>query len=322
MKRAAILLVTVLALAACSKPAPSPPPPVPAPQQEAPQPPPTPAPVPPPPPEPPRGVLEPAQVLQGDLAVVRLDRPVGGDVTVRVDGLEEQPKVYYTEGRASAFVGFPAAARPGSYPVTIAWPGGQWEGAFEVVRKAFTEDRLVVTEQQQAIYYDPRQAEEWRRVFALRSTSQVQPLWTGPFRAPLDGDLKITTYFGEIRFVNGKETGRHSGMDFGAPTGTPILAPAPGRVILAEKLIVTGWTIIIDHGYNLFTTYYHCDSLDVKPGDEVTTGDIIGRVGNTGFSTGPHLHWTATIGNTPVNPWPLTESAPMGIRAPHPFLPE
>lgn len=263
---------------------------------------------------PPSVSLEPAEVLQGDLAVLRFDRPVEGEVKVVVEGLSEQPKVYRLEGKPVAFLGFPAATREGSYPVQVTWPDGSWEGSVTVVRKEFTEDRLVVTEEQQAVYFDPRQQEEWKKVFRVRSRSEERPLWRGAFRVPLDGDLKVTTYFGEIRFVNGVETGRHSGMDFGAPTGTPILAPARGKVVLAEELIVTGWTIIIDHGFNLFTAYYHLDQVGVSPAEWVDPGQPIGTVGNTGFSTGPHLHWTATIGNLPVDPWPLTQSPVMGIR--------
>lgn len=250
---------------------------------------------------------------QGDVATLSFDRSVTGEVKVSVEGLNEQPKIFSFDGRPVAFIGFPAGAKVGDYPIRVTWPDGSWQGSATVVYKQFTEDRLVVTEEQQELYYDPRQAEQWAKLFRLRSTSAERPLWRGAFQVPLEGDLRITTYFGEIRFVNGVETGRHSGMDFGAPTGTPILAPARGRVILAEELIVTGWTIVIDHGMNLFTTYYHCEGLAVAPGDWVEPGDLIGTVGSTGFSTGPHLHWTATIGNTPVDPWPLTQAPPLGV---------
>ncbi len=270
-------------------------------------------------PEPPRVSIDPPQVLQGDFTTLRLDRPVEGEVTVHVEGLWEQPKVFRHRGRPVAFIGFPANARVGTYPVAVTWPGGEWRGTIELVYKQFTEDRLVVTEEQEQVYYDPRAADQWRRVFALRSESHPVPLWRGPFRPPLEGPQHITTYFGEIRYVNGKETGRHSGMDFGAPTGTPVLAPARGRVILAEEMIVPGRIVILDHGQNLFTAYYHLGSIAVEPGQMVQAGEVIGTVGSTGFSTGPHLHWTATIGNIPVDPWPLTRASPLGIPAPeHP----
>jgi murein DD-endopeptidase MepM/ murein hydrolase activator NlpD len=254
--------------------------------------------------------------------VLTLDQPVAGAVKVKVQGLDEQPKTYLLNGKPVAFIGFPANAKVGDYPVTVTWDGGQWTGSLSVIYKKFTEDRLTVTEQQEATYYDPRQDEEWARVFKLRSDSIPRPLWDGPFAVPLAIPLRITTYFGEIRYVNGKETGRHSGMDFGAPEGTPVLAPARGKVMMTEKLIVTGNTLILDHGMNLYTTYYHLSAFDVKPGDWVEPGQVIAKVGNTGFSTGPHLHWTATIGNTPVDPWPLTLEAPLGYRAPVPETPE
>lgn len=260
-----------------------------------------------------RVLLQPERVLQGDFVTLRLDRPVTGEVKVTVKGLEEQSKVFLKDGAAVAFIGFPAAARVGTYPVSVTWEKGRWDGQLEVVRKQFTEDRLVVTEEQQAIYYDPRQEQEWKRVFDSRSRTLPEPLWRDAFRLPLAGPIKITTYFGEIRFVNGVETGRHSGMDFAAETGTPILAPARGKVVLAEKLIVTGWTIIIDHGVNLYTVYYHCNTVTVKTGEMVRPGEQIGTVGSTGFSTGPHLHWTATIGNTPVDPWALTKAPVLGL---------
>ena len=246
--------------------------------------------------------LSPAQVLQGDFAVLRVDQPLPGDPVLHVEGLSEQPKLFLLDRRPTAFIGFPAAARPGIYPVRLTWDGGEWEGAIEVVKKDFTVDRLEVTEEQEELYYDPRQAEQWERLYRLRSTSEPEPLWRDVFLPPLEGELRVTTYFGEIRIVNGVETGRHSGMDFGAPTGTPIYAPARGKVILAEEFIVSGRTIVIDHGLNLFTAYYHCDELHVQPGEWVEAGQQIGTVGSTGFSTGPHLHWTANLNGVFIDP--------------------
>lgn len=321
-------LVSALALVGCSSlRAPKPPvPPHPPGSVVAPEPVPVvpvaPEAPPPPPLDPPEVSLDPPRVNQGDFVTVRLDRAVPGQVKVQVDGLSGQPQTYLFEGRATALIGFPAAIDPGIYPVTVSWGGGQWQGEIEVLRKQFTEDRLVVTEEQQAIYYDPRQDAEWQKLFSVRSRSHPVPLWSGPFLAPLAGTERVTTYFGEIRFVNGVETGRHSGMDFGTSTGTPIMAPSQGIVVMAEQLIVTGWSIVIDHGMNLFTVYYHCDTIAVREGERVRPGQVIGTVGSTGFSTGPHLHWTASIGNTPVDPRPLTLGPVLGIPSLVESLPE
>ena len=274
----------------------------------------TPDPAPPPkPPEPAKATIEPAPVAQGDVAVIRLDKAVEGSVRVRVDGLWEQPRTYIQNGKAAAFIGIPADAKVGSYPVTVTWSGGQWNGSLAVAYRQFTEDRLIVTEEQRETFYDPKQDAEWAKIFSLRSGAIAEPQWKGPFRAPIDGKLNISTHFGEIRFINDKEYGRHSGMDFEAAEGTPVLAPAPGKVVMTEKMIVSGMTVIIDHGMNLYTTYYHMSAYSVKPGDWVVPGQEIGKVGNTGFSLGAHLHWTASIGNIPVDPWPMTQKSPLGI---------
>src|SRR5665647_2010269 len=95
---------------------------------------------------------------------------------------------------------------------------------------------------------------------------------------------------------------RHSGLDLAAPLGTPVHAPNNGKVTLAAGgLLSTGNTIVIDHGMGLFTSYYHLNTMNVKAGDAVNKGDVIGTVGTTGFSTGPHLHYAVSIYNTNVN---------------------
>ncbi len=139
-------------------------------------------------------------------------------------------------------------------------------------------------------------------VKAARNVSSSEKLWDGNFIMPIEGIL--TTDFAEIRYVNDEKTSsRHSGIDLAASKGTKIKASNTGKVVLTRYMILTGNTIVIDHGFGLFTTYYHLDTMDVKAGDEVKKGDIIGTVGSTGFSTGPHLHFTFSIHNNYVNPY-------------------
>jgi murein DD-endopeptidase MepM/ murein hydrolase activator NlpD len=87
------------------------------------------------------------------------------------------------------------------------------------------------------------------------------------------------------------------------------MAPAPGRVVLAEMLKVRGNTTIIDHGWGIFTAYLHQSEIQVSVGDRVETGQIIGLVGGTGRVTGPHLHWEVWVGGVPVDPIEWTERA-------------
>jgi murein DD-endopeptidase MepM/ murein hydrolase activator NlpD len=106
------------------------------------------------------------------------------------------------------------------------------------------------------------------------------------------------------------ESERHSGLDISAPSGTDVFAANSGRINLAMTLTVTGNTIIIDHGMKLFSSYCHMSKLMVKEGELVKKGQLIGKVGSTGFSTGPHLHWGISSYKTYINPWLLLKNDP------------
>lgn len=136
-----------------------------------------------------------------------------------------------------------------------------------------------------------------------RTVSSDEKLWEGTFVMPVEGEL--TTDFAEIRYVNNEKlSSRHSGLDIAAPKGTPVSAPNNGIVTFAmEGLLSPGNTVVIDHGMGVFTSYYHLDTIDVVKGQKIKKGDIIGTVGTTGFSTGPHLHYAVSIYNSYVNPY-------------------
>ena len=111
--------------------------------------------------------------------------------------------------------------------------------------------------------------------------------------------------FGKRRIFNNQPRSPHSGEDFSAPTGTPVLATARGRVALAKDLFFLGKTVILDHGFGVYSFYGHLSSLGVEPGTNVQSGTAIGKVGATGRVTGPHLHWGVRLGNARVNPMEL-----------------
>jgi len=142
--------------------------------------------------------------------------------------------------------------------------------------------------------------------FVASIVDQVSPdkLWSGSFQFPSDYYTEsFPSVFGTRRNYNG--TGYvlyHTGLDFYGGTGTPIIAPAPGKVMFTGPLTVRGNTTIIDHGWGVFTLYFHQSEIEVKTGDEVVTGQEIGKVGGTGRVTGPHLHWEVRVGGVPVDP--------------------
>jgi len=142
-----------------------------------------------------------------------------------------------------------------------------------------------------------------------RQNPSQEKLWTGNFIQPCEG--RISTEYGVIRYTNGSETGtRHSGIDFANPIGTPAFATQNGYVRLAEFLNITGNTLVIDHGLGIYSQYYHLDSFDVKVGDYVEVGSIVGKIGTTGFSTGSHLHFCMYYNGIYLNPWKFFGNAP------------
>lgn len=147
---------------------------------------------------------------------------------------------------------------------------------------------------------EARAAAELKRLRAIYDTVTPERLWRGPFRLPLDGDFKGSN-FGKRRILNGKAGSPHGGVDFPAPTGTPVHAAQKGRVVLAEELYFSGNTVIVDHGLGLYTFYCHFSQIDAKVGDEVVAGTVLGEVGATGRVTGPHLHWGLEVQRARVN---------------------
>lgn len=132
------------------------------------------------------------------------------------------------------------------------------------------------------------------------SKSADHPLWTGTFIRPAVGT--ISTQFGTLRTVNKSSSSRHSGVDISLAAGTPVRASQAGVVTLAMPLNISGNTVFVDHGCQLFSIYYHLSKITVKKGQIVKPGDLIGKVGSTGFSTGPHLHWSMELNHVYVDP--------------------
>ncbi len=132
------------------------------------------------------------------------------------------------------------------------------------------------------------EAELKAKIFAA---SAAEPLWSSSFRAPVAAPP--TDSFGTRRMFNGKLASIHKGMDFHAASGTPVHAANSGIVVLARPLYYEGNCVIIDHGLGLYTISMHLSRIDVKEGESVTAGELLGLSGATGRVTGPHLHWAA-----------------------------
>ncbi|HMA34623.1 MAG TPA: M23 family metallopeptidase [Chloroflexia bacterium] len=144
---------------------------------------------------------------------------------------------------------------------------------------------------------------EQDRLRALAAGRSGPPRWTGLWTAPLAGPLTVTAPFGERRAYNAEPVSViHGGVDLAADLGTPIWAPAPGRVVLAEPLAERGNAIMVDHGAGVFTLYAHLSAFRVQAGQDVQAGDLLGLIGSTGLATGPHLHWEVYVAGALVEP--------------------
>jgi murein DD-endopeptidase MepM/ murein hydrolase activator NlpD len=122
-----------------------------------------------------------------------------------------------------------------------------------------------------------------------------------PFIIPVEG-ARVTSEYGQGRVYNGVPSWTHSGVDFGKAQGAPILAANDGKIVLTDQFSVHGNTIVIDHGWGIFTIYNHLDTIIVSQNATVKRGDQIGSMGSTGIATGPHLHWGMVVQNIRVNP--------------------
>lgn len=144
-------------------------------------------------------------------------------------------------------------------------------------------------------------SEERAKVGAFLKLETPERHWQEPLEAPLPGC--ITSPFGVTRLHNGKPTGEfHAGLDQRGAFGSPIHAVAGGTVKIVKKFELRGGTIAIDHGQGLESIYLHMSKFASKEGDQVNEGDVIGYVGSTGRSTGPHLHWTLYANGQAINP--------------------
>src|SRR5229473_4641518 len=146
-----------------------------------------------------------------------------------------------------------------------------------------------------------RAEEERQKLRDIFDRVTPERLWDGKFRIPLDG-VTTGTNFGRRRILNGNPGSPHGGVDLPGATGTPVHAAQRGKVVLAEELFFSGNTGVVDHGLGIYTFYGHISEIDVKVGDAVETGAVLGKVGATGRVTGPHLHWGLTVERARVNP--------------------
>ncbi|MCU0522572.1 MAG: M23 family metallopeptidase [Anaerolineae bacterium] len=165
---------------------------------------------------------------------------------------------------------------------------------------------------------DPdKMASELEYLAQWRTIRSAERLWDLPLGFPLQRSVPISADYGDRRSYGGMVDGYHSGVDYRAWGGMPVLAPADGVVVMAEALAVRGNAVLLDHGWGLITGYWHLSRIDVQVGDRVQRGQPFALVGSTGLSTGAHLHWEVWANGVSVDgkQW-LREDAFNGVGVP------
>ena len=190
--------------------------------------------------------------------------------------------------------------------------------ALEIADRDFPVDRIDGLDQSKVSGFTDAQlaqiAADKAKKDAARALTDPAPYWADGFSWPVTG--RISGVFGSQRILNGEAKTPHSGVDVAAATGTPVKAPAAGVVRLAEgDMYFEGGLVFIDHGHWLESAFLHLSRIDVKPGELVAAGDVIGAVGATGRATGPHMHWSLKWAGTLVDPQLVAGEMPQGAQA-------
>jgi murein DD-endopeptidase MepM/ murein hydrolase activator NlpD len=243
--------------------------------------------------------LPAASIVPGGVAII----PTGA-AAVSAKYRNDRVMLAEHEGEQYAIVGIPLSVKPGSETLSLTMLDGSLSTlSFSVQDKHYTEQRLTITNQRQVnpnnddMVRINRESAEMGAAFSSWDETQAPVM---QMRAPVDGVRSSS--FGLKRFFNDQPRAPHSGMDIAAAEGTPIFSPAPGVVRATGNYFFNGNTIILDHGHGLITLYCHMNTIDVAVGDKIETGEQIGKVGQTGRVTGPHLHWSINLNNVRVDP--------------------
>ncbi|MBF4208920.1 M23 family metallopeptidase [Pseudomonas donghuensis] len=250
-----------------------------------------------------------ASSAQASYITRQLNKPVPGGVAVidlgpaatapsaRFDG--KPVLVVREQDTWLAIVGLPLTQKPGTAQLTL----GSRTLSFTVGSKKYPEQRITLKNKRQ-VNPDPADlkridAELAEQIKAYRSFSPTLPsnlILDKPVNGPL------SSKFGVRRFFNGEERNPHAGLDFAVPAGTPIKTPANGKVILIGNYFFNGNTVFVDHGQGFISMFCHMSRIDVKPGQQLSRGAVVGRVGATGRATGPHMHWNVSLNDARVDP--------------------
>jgi murein DD-endopeptidase MepM/ murein hydrolase activator NlpD len=247
--------------------------------------------------------VRPPSVRPGDLFELRLPQTDVAPVSALFLGKTYPALSLPGEPGALFLLGTDLDARPGDHEIVVRRAGGTEERfPLTIEPRAFAEERLslppaMVTPPKEL---EERIAREQELAAEVYRSSAAGRLWERGFSRPLAQEAAGN--FGRRRILNGLARSPHAGQDYHAPAGTPVKAVAAGKVRIARDFYYSGLTLIVDHGAGLVSQYLHLEKMLVAEGEQVSAGQVIGRVGSTGRATGPHLHLGLRLFEQRVDP--------------------
>jgi murein DD-endopeptidase MepM/ murein hydrolase activator NlpD len=246
----------------------------------------------------------------------------GGIIFVKIPGkADQEPSLKWMDREISLlyrsdkkiYEGFIAAdleQKPGTYNLDLTFmpSGTKKQVKIKVVKKDYGVRNITIADDSKVNLNEKdlaRATKESSVMSKLWGESVIAPFWKTSFIMPLDSEVSGT--FGRRSIINNQPRSPHSGVDMRGKKGTPVKAVNDGLVVLTGDHFFTGNTVVIDHGAGILSMYFHLDKINVKKGDKISRGAILGAVGSTGRATGPHLHWGVRVDGQRVDPVNLVE---------------
>jgi murein DD-endopeptidase MepM/ murein hydrolase activator NlpD len=249
--------------------------------------------------------IGPADPQLGDTisVTIRASRN-GAPPAVTVNDRTQYPAFPFQENIYRALIPTSPLDAPGRIVIRISGSEETRNLAVGLRNRSFPTQRITLAPSQRNLGTQ----HEFDRVAAFKNLVTPEKFWNGPLVRPSQG--RVSTEYGVRRFYNGvfAEDYYHRGVDYAAATGSPVVAPAAGHIALVGRVSdgfeLHGNTIGIDHGQGVLSIMIHLSRIDVNEGDFVQPGQVIGGIGSTGASTGPHLHWGLYVHGIAVDPVP------------------
>lgn len=246
----------------------------------------------------PAGALPRQSLVPGGVAIIEIET----DPALQYRFRGKPVLVAEIDGVRKALVGLPLGLKPGEHYIEASDGQQVRKKFFTVADKKYTTQHITITDDRKVNPYES----DMKRILAEQKRKRKARVHYSrggvdvDFLLPVEGTK--TGSFGRRRVFNGQPRRPHSGMDFAAPTGTPVLNPSPGTVIELGDFFFSGNLVYIDHGQGLISMFAHLSKIDVEIGQRVGKGEIVGKVGATGRVTGPHLHWSLGLNGTWIDP--------------------